>query len=741
MSEPGPSEVPPAPGAGGVDRLPFGTWPSPITPEKVVGGAVRLGELQVSEPAGEELLCWSELRPAEGGRVQVVVRRPDGSRADLLPDGVSARTRVHEYGGGAWLADDWAVWFSRDDDGRVWRLDDDGQVGALTPAPATPGELRYADLALRDDGGHLLCVRERHPGDGSEAVNEIVAVPGAADPFPGTEVVDSDAYRVGEERGGPGPAASGSLLARAAELARRFPPWAGPPDHGRRRVIGPDEGPGGEPAVLVSGPDFVAAPRPSPDGRHLAWLQWDHPDMPWDAAELWVGELVAPDPDERRAPLRLEGARHLLGGSGSSVVQPEWTDDGRLLAVSDRTGWWNLVEVPLDGSPVVALHDDEVEVGIPQWVFGQRRYAVLDDGRNACAFSRDGTDHLGVVADGVLTEVDVPFSNIAQVVAHRDGVALVAATPTEEATVVHVPLPSASGGAGEVEVLRARRDLGLDPGWTSEPRPISFPSAGGRTAHALVYPPTAPGLAGPEGERPPAIVTIHGGPTGAARVMLDLSTQFWTSRGFAVVDVNYGGSTGYGRPYRQLLSASEDGGTGGWGVVDVEDCAAAVRWLAERGEVDGERLAIRGGSAGGFTALCALIADDTFAVGASLYGVTDLAALARDTHKFEARYLDRLVGPWPGAEATYVARSPIHHLDRLDTPLIVFQGLEDEVVPPSQAEALVAALAERGIEHEYHAYEGEQHGFRRAETVVDVLEKELAFYLRVFGRGQGRAPA
>lgn len=727
--------------AGPPERRPFGTWPSPITPDKVVEGAVRLGELQASCPGGEDLLLWSELRPAEGGRVQVVVRLPDGSRRDLLPEGVSARDRVHEYGGGAWVADEWTVWFSRDDDGRVWRLDDDGQLGALTPAPARQGALRYADLTSRLGGKHLLCVRERHPGDGSEAVNELVAVPGPTDPFPGAEVVESDLYVAGGERSGAG---VGSLLARLAELARRFPPWTGPPDQGRRRVVTPDEAPGGEPSVLVSGPDFVAAPRCSPDGRHLAWLQWDHPDMPWDAAELWVGELVAPDPVERRAPLRLERARHLLGGSGSSVVQPEWTDDGRLLAVSDRTGWWNLVEVPLDGSPAVALHDDEVEVGIPQWVFGQRRYAVLDDGRIACAFSRGGTDHLGVVADGRLAEVDVPFTNISQVVAHGDGVALVAATPTEEATVVLVPLPSASGGVGEVEVVRSRRDLGLDPGWISVPRPISFPSAGGRTAHALFYPPTAPGLEGLEGERPPAVVTIHGGPTGAARVMLDLATQFWTSRGFAVVDVNYGGSTGYGRPYRQLLSASEPGGLGAWGVVDVEDCAAAVRWLAERGEVDGDRLAIRGGSAGGFTALCALLADDTFAVGASLYGVTDLAALARDTHKFEARYLDRLVGPWSDAEATYAERSPIYHLDRLDTPLIVFQGLEDEVVPPSQAEALVAALAERGVEHEYHAYEGEQHGFRRAETVVDVLEKELAFYLRVFhgdaGDAGGQAP-
>lgn len=765
MSEAGSPEAQAAPGsedAGEVERRPFGTWPSPITPETVVAGAVRLGELQCGgrgeDPSYRHRdLTWSELRPAEGGRVQLVFRGEPGHRApeevDLLPEGVSARSRVHEYGGGAWLAEPWSYWwFSRDDDGRIWRFDDDeGDLQPLTPPSGHRGAWRYADLTIWRDPDdawehatetvvfercHLVCVREHHPSDGSEPVNEIVAVPRAGALPPGRPVGGGTRARWFDVR--PTAPPFERLLRSLAALARSLPPWTDPPDEVPVRTIGPDEAPGGEPAVLVSGPDFVAAPRCSPDGRHLAWLQWDHPDMPWDAAELWVGELVAPDPDELRAPLRLERPRHLLGGSGSSVVQPEWTDDGRLLAVSDRTGWWNLVEVPLDGSPAVALHDDEVEVGIPQWVFGQRRYAVLDDGRIACAFSRDGTDHLGVLADGRLTELDAPFTNIAQVVAHGDGVALVAATPTEEATVVHVPLPP-GGGAGEVQVLRPRRDLGLEPGWISAPRPISFPSAGGRTAHALFHPPTAPGLAGLEGERPPAIVTIHGGPTGAARVMLDLSTQFWTSRGFAVVDVNYGGSTGYGRPYRQLLSARDEGGTGGWGVVDVEDCAAAVRWLAERGEVDGDRLAIRGGSAGGFTALCALIADDTFAVGASLYGVTDLAALARDTHKFEARYLDRLVGPWPEAEATYAERSPVHHLDRLDTPLIVFQGLEDEVVPPSQAEALVAALAERGVEHEYHAYEGEQHGFRRAETVVDVLEKELAFYLRVFHGDAGDA--
>jgi dipeptidyl aminopeptidase/acylaminoacyl peptidase len=635
------------------ERLPYGTWPSPITPQKVVEGSVSLGELQA---VGDDLV-WSELRPAEGGRVQLVRRAADGTTTELLPDGVSARTRVHEYGGGAWWVDQHdGTWFSRWDDQRLWRLDDDRTPTPISHEPATPHADRFADG--RPMAGGYVCVRERHRDDGAEARNELV-------------------------------------------------------------VVEPD----GKEHVLVSGPDLVAAPRPSPDGRHLAWLQWDHPDMPWDAAELWVAEVFGTGFD-----VAMANPRRLLGGSGSSVVQPEWMGDGRLVAVTDASDWWNLVEAPLDGSSAVPLHQDEVEVALPLWVFGQRRYAELADGRLACAFSAGGLDHLGVVADGVLTEVDVPFTTIAQVVAHHDGVALIAATPTEETAVVHVPLPP-GGGAGKVEVLRPRRDLGIDPAWFSTPRPIEFPSDGGRTAHALWYPPTAPGIAGLDGEAPPAIVFIHGGPTSSTRAMLSLATQFWTSRGFAVVDVDYGGSTGYGRPYRELLKPT-------WGIVDVQDCAAAVRWLAEQGHADGERLAIRGGSAGGFTTLAALITTDVFAVGASLYGVTDLAALAKDTHKFESRYLDGLVGPWPEDEAVYAERSPIHHLDQLDRPVIVFQGLEDEVVPPSQAEELVAALDARGIEHEYHAFEGEQHGFRKAETVVQVLESELAFYQRVLHLGR-----
>lgn len=625
-------------------RLPYGTWPSPITAEKVVEGAVSLGELQA---VGADLV-WSELRPAEGGRVQLV-----RSGEDLLPDGVGARTRVHEYGGGAWWVDAaGTTWFSRWDDQRLWRRVADGALEPVTPEPASPHGVRFADG--RTTLGGYVAVGERHPAGGGEATNEVVLV--------------SD---------------------------------------------------GGDQTVLVTGSDFVAAPRPSTDGQHLAWLQWDHPDMPWDAAELWVGEWAGQGGDPH-----LTNSRKLLGGDGVSVVQPEWTSDGRLLVGTDASGWWNLVEVPLDGSPAIPLHQDEVEVTGPLWVFGQQRYAELPDGRIACAYAQDGLDHLGVVADGVLTPIDAPFTHIAQLVSYRGGVALIAATPTEEATVLYVPLPAA-GGAGEIEIIRPRRDLGVDPAWISTPRPIGFPTEGGGTAHALFYPPTAPDLEGLEGELPPAIVMIHGGPTSATRAMLSLSTQYWTSRGFAVVDVNYRGSVGYGRPYRDALQ-------GQWGIADVQDCAAAVRWLAEQGEVDGDRLAIRGGSAGGFTALCALIFTDTFATGASLYGVTDLAALAKDTHKFESRYLDGLVGKWPEEEATYAERSPIHHLDLLDRPLIVFQGLEDEVVPPSQAESLVAALAERGIEHEYHAFEGEQHGFRRAETVITVLKSELAFYLRMF---------
>ena len=635
----------------------YGEWPSPITPDLVVSASVGLGEVLLDGPD----VCWSELRPAEGGRVQVVRRTPDGTNHDLLPEGFSARTRVHEYGGGAWLVDDGWIYFTNWTDQRLHRLSQrSGAPEPITPEPPTPGAFRYADM--RRVGDFLICVRERHD-TGGEAANEIVAIP-----------VD------------------GSSDAQ----------------------------------VLVSGSDFVANPRLSPSGMQLVWVRWDHPNMPWDSTELCAAAIEIVDGE-----VRLGETVVVAGGPGESVIQPVIRDDGALHVLSDRDGgWWNAYSVAEHGS-VEARTSLEAEIGTPQWVFGMSRYGFLADGRMVFAYASQGLDRLAVLGiDGAVTDLDLPYTEIASVAVRQTSVVFVGAGFDREAVVVEVPIEGDVNAptAGVPEVLRPARDLGLDPAWFSVAQPVSFPSGPGgeRSAHALYYPPTNPEVEAPDGGAPPLLVLIHGGPTAMARARLDLAKQYWTSRGFALVDVNYGGSTGYGRPYRELLHGS-------WGIVDVEDCIAAATHLAEQGLADPDRLCIRGGSAGGFTVLAALVQSDVFAAGASSYGVADLTALAEETHKFESRYLDGLVGPYPEAKAVYEDRSPINHIDRLDSPLIVFQGLEDEIVPPNQSEVVVAALQAKGVTVEYHAFEGEQHGFRKSETVIAVLEAELAFYGRVLG--------
>jgi dipeptidyl aminopeptidase/acylaminoacyl peptidase len=632
-----------------VTIAPYGSWPTPITSELVVAAAVRLGELQVD---GADIV-WSEGRPAEGGRTQLVRRAPDGTTTDLLPDGMNARTAVHEYGGAAWWVRDGVVWFANWADQRLYRLAPGDGPEPLTPEPATPRADRFADGEAAPDGATIVCVREQHTG------------PSAAD-------VRNEVVR----------------------LAAHTP---------------------SEPEVLVTGPDFVAAPRLSPDGATLAWLQWDHPSMPWDDTLLVVRDLASGEETV------------VAGGTGESVLEPRFEPDGSLLFLSDRSDWWNLYRwTPgTDIAPVVRL---DAELGVPAWVFGSARYALLDDGRVVYARWRDGRDGLAVrETDGALIDLDVPFSAIAAVRAAGPGsVVVVAGSPTAEPGVHRVDVATSA-----VETLRAPRDLGLDPAQISVPEHLTFDSVDGtgapRRAHAQFYPPTSADWTGPEDERPPLLVQIHGGPTGSATPVLSIGVQYWTSRGFAVVDVDYGGSTGYGRAYRQQL-------LGEWGVIDVADCIAAARTLAEQGRADGEKLCIRGGSAGGFTVLAALAREDTpFAAGADHFGVADLAALAADTHKFESRYLDRLVGPYPEAREVYEQRSPIHHVDRFTRPLIVLQGAEDEVVPPNQSEMIVDALRAKGTPVAYLLFDGEQHGFRRAENIRRALDAELSFYAQVLG--------
>jgi dipeptidyl aminopeptidase/acylaminoacyl peptidase len=464
------------------------------------------------------------------------------------------------------------------------------------------------------------------------------------------------------------------------------------------------------PEVVTSGHDFYSDPRWALDGAARCYLSWDHPDMPWDRTNLTVA-----------LDTRVLGVS--VGDEAESMSQPRWGPDGWLYFISDRTGWWNLYRWhERDGvQPVVVL---DAEIGVPQWVFGQSRYDILDDARIVLAYQRDGIDHLAVWDGSELQDVDVPYTAISSVTAAGDDVVLVGASPTEEPALVRIALTGSN--AGVRTVLRPPRDLGLDAGWFSAPQSIDFPSTGDRTAHALLYPPASPTHEGPADQVPPLLVFIHGGPTAAARPMLQLGIQYWTSRGFAVVDVNYGGSTGYGRAYREQLR-------GQWGVVDVDDCEAAAQWLADQGLVDRDRLCIRGGSAGGYTTLAALAFRESFAAGASHFGVADLEALATDTHKFEARYLDGLIGPYPTARDVYIERSPIHHLAAFDRPLIVLQGLEDEVVPPSQAEMIVSALRDKRVPVAYVAFEGEQHGFRQAANIRRALEAELSFYAQVLG--------
>src|ERR687891_581611 len=479
-----------------------------------------------------------------------------------------------------------------------------------------------------------------------------------------------------------------------------------------------------EPRALVSGPDFVSDPRLAADGPRLCWLQWNHPDMPWDGTELVVADVDWTDTGPRLAnPTVVAGRPHRASGGtsdGESVFQPRWHPDGSLWFVSDRTGWGNLYRWA--GGEVEPRVQMEAEIGVPQWVFGQSRYAFTADGRVVFAYQSDGLDHLAVAApDGSTDDLELPYTSIAAVEGAGDGVVFIGASATAEPAVVRVPL-----GTATPEILRPPRDLRLDPGWFSVPEPIAFPTIGGRTDHAPFYPPTNPEAEPPAGEKPPLLVLIHGGPTAAARPMLQLGIQYWTSRGFAVADVNYGGSTGYGRDY---MRPPDDA----WGVVDLDDCVAAARWLADQSRVDPERLAIRGGSAGGYTTLAALAFRDTFAAGASHFGVADLEALATETHKFESRYLDGLIGPYPGRRDLYLERSPVHHVDGFDRPLIVLQGLEDEVVPPNQARMIVDALRSKKVPVAYVTFEGEQHGFRQAANIRRALDAELSFYGQVFG--------
>ncbi|MDQ1541545.1 MAG: hypothetical protein QOH29_2271 [Actinomycetota bacterium] len=647
----------------GPQTLPYGSWPSPITAADVAEGSIRLGfPALVGGPGSEDEpdTWWTEGRPDEGGRQVVVSAR----RGDLLPAPWNARTRVHEYGGLCWLplpgSAEPGLIFSEWTDQRLYRVDNPTAAPLpLTPVPTVAAGLRYADPTLSPDGTEVWCVRESHSGEGSSGVvaRAIVGVP-----LDGSAADDETAVR-----------------------------------------------------VIVSGSQFLAYPRPSPDGRRLAWMAWDHPHMPWDESELRVGDLTDGV---------VESWRIVLGGPGESVVEPLWADADQLYAVSDRSGWWNLYRVDASGgSDPVPLAPQATEFSGPLWQLGYRRYAVLDDGK-LLVLRGGGVETLGVLdpATGSIDDISLPYTHWHPSIAvHGQYVAAVAGSAVLPDSVIRVDLASR-----DVVVFRRSAEQLPDEAYLPRPHTSTFDGPDGRDVHAHVYPPRNPDVTAPAGELPPYVVFVHGGPTADSPPALDLEYAYFTSRGIGIVDVEYGGSTGYGREYRERLR-------GQWGVVDVEDCVAAAQALAKAGDADGDRLAIRGGSAGGWTTLAALTGTTAFAAGTSYFGVAELLQFAKDTHDFESRYLDGLIGPLPEAHDLYVSRAPLSHVDEISCPVLLLQGLEDEVVPPSQAEMFRDALVAKGIRHAYLAFEGEQHGFRKAENVIASLEAELSFYGQVFG--------
>lgn len=518
------------------------------------------------------------------------------------------------------------------------------------PQPLTPeGKYRYANGIIDHANHRLICIREDHSGAG-EAVNTIVSI----------------------------------NLENGDDLQ-----------------------------ILASGKDFYASPTISPDGQKLAWLSWQHPNMPWDNTELWLADIQNNS---------LTNLQLIAGGQAESVFQPQWSPDGQLYFISDRTNWWNIYQYDPANQNIENICEKSAEFGLPQWVFGMSTYGFSGDGNIVCTYTTEGNWYLATIDIHTkkLTTLEIPDTNISQLQIKGEKVYFLGSSPTESTAVIEFDLFTQTR-----KILQKSSTLNIDPGYLSCPQSIEFPTADQKTAYAFFYPPQNQDYNAPDNTKPPLVVKSHGGPTASTSSTLNLRIQYWTSRGFAVLDVNYGGSTGYGREYRQRLLNQ-------WGIVDVADCVNGAKYLADQGLVDGEKMAIAGGSAGGYTTLCALTFYDVFQAGASHYGIGDLEALAKDTHKFESRYLDKLIGPYPATEHIYQERSPINYIDKLSCPVIFFQGLEDQVVPPNQAEMMVDALAKKGIPVAYVPFEGEQHGFRKAENIKRAIEGEFYFYARIF---------
>ena len=625
---------------------PFGSWKSPITSDLIVSQTIGVGSVVINN----ENIYWLEKRPQEQGRNIIVgCFNQSGSKnitQDITPFPFSVRSKIHEYGGGAFTVEQNTVYCSNYKDGRIYQ-----QIIGQQPHPLTNKlHQRYGDIVIDHGRERLICVCEDHQNDG-EAKNSIVAI-------------NINTGKVED---------------------------------------------------LIAGKDFYSSPCLSPDGKFLAWLSWNHPDMPWDSTYLWLakfqddGSILEPE--------------LIAGGKTESICEAKWSGDGTLYFSSDRTNWWNLYRRKVNGK-VEILHEKSAEFGYPHWVFGLSTFALVGNDRLICAYSTEGCWHLGQVdlQTKEFQEIKTKYTNISDLqTSDRNFVVFIGGCPTETTAVIKLDLET-----GRSEILRKTGDLEIDPDYLSVPEAIAFPTTNDLTAYAWYYPPQNKDYTAPEGELPPVLVKSHGGPTAAASVNLNLRIQYWTSRGFGYLDVNYGGSIGYGREYRQRLD-------GQWGIVDVDDCVNAAQYLVSQQRIDGDRLVISGSSAGGYTTLAALTFRDTFKAGASYYGISDLEILAKDTHKFESRYLDRLVGRYPEDKAIYQERSPIYHSDQLDCPVIFFQGLKDKVVPPNQAEMMFQAIKKKELPVAYISFAEEAHGFRIADNIKQALDSEFYFYARVFG--------
>ena len=629
----------------------YGTWTSPVSAEMVADSSVRLNEIEVDG----DVVYWLETRPAESGRNVIVKRGPDGTKTDIIPRLMSARTTVHEYGGGNYIVENGSIYFSNYSDQALYK----GFNSKTTKLISPENNLRFADCTYDKSRTRLICVCEDHRRAG-EPRNMLVAMPVNAKP--------------------------------------------------------------GEMTVLWGGSDFVAHPRINPDGTRLSWLAWDHPNMPWDDVSLMIADI--------REDGGLTAVRRLNDGSRESVLEPNWSEDGTLYFLTDRSGWWNLHR--FQDNKIEAVHSHALDFGGPPWIFDSGFYVLVSPDAALVRYSEKDVGRLALLdlSTGELKPFALPFVSYRSIRAAAGQAYFIA--DRSEASPVIVQL---NVNTGSYDILHEAGNAIVAEEYVSRARLIEFPTENNLTAFAHYYPPVNKNFVAPKGELPPLLVKVHGGPTSATDPGFDTLVQFWTSRGIAVLDVNYGGSTGYGRAYRQRLY-------GEWGVMDVQDTINAARYAVAQGRADPERLMIRGGSAGGFVTLAAMAFSDTFAAGANYYGVSDMESLAGDTHKFESHYLDQLVGPYPEQRELYRKRSPINSLESFTKPLITFQGAEDKVVPPNQSELIVAALRKKGVPVAYLLFEGEQHGFRQSWTIKRSLEAELYFYGKILGfKPAGRLPS